>query len=379
MSLIFAQGIPGLCNLKPQEEAAYREWERLKEKRDTLLEVFPANKDSAELAQAIMAANKAGKVARQASGTLKKALKKSSGLSFPPRTHALVIGVGAYPHLLGGASTTAAHTLGLGQLTTSVTSAMAFADWLLSGYRNTERPLGTIELLLSPGVYKPSPQAQSRLGVEAGSKVAVERATLANIKAAFARWHERCKDRNMTALFYFCGHGVEDKTGPLLLPEDFGADALRPFDRCIDLAATHEYMGQSLPDTQCFFIDACREEVFDLQASKEKNPGDALIGGTDASFQLRDAPIYFGAARGNQAYGKAGRVSFFTGILLRCLNGMGAAKKVDEKTLLVTTSSLRERILAEVERQNETATVPITCAVGGASNFTRNLNFASVV
>src|SRR5262245_31106809 len=52
-------------------------------------------------------------------------------------THALVVGVGRY----------AQESL---SVTTSVHGARQFAEWLLSGFSHPERPLGSVELLLSP-------------------------------------------------------------------------------------------------------------------------------------------------------------------------------------------------------------------------------------
>jgi hypothetical protein len=47
-----------------------------------------------------------------------------------PATHALVIGVGAYPHLIGGTGRTK-YNDGMGQLTSPPISARLFASWLM--------------------------------------------------------------------------------------------------------------------------------------------------------------------------------------------------------------------------------------------------------
>jgi hypothetical protein len=360
MSLIFAEGVPGLCALLTQADEA-------NQKRDDRIRRTQAGENVPDLAQAIQEA-------QQAENALKTAQAQADALP-APRTHVLIIGVGDYPRLLNGSlfqDQPALLTLGLGQLTTSLASAMAFADWILNRFHNPQRPLGTVELLLSPGVYKPSDEACAKLGLAPDTHVPVERATLANIKAAFDRWHNRCNARNTTAFFYFCGHGVE-KAGALLLPEDFGAEPLRPFDHSIDLLATHQHMGQSPPDTQCFFIDACREEVFDLQVAKEEDPGVALKGGTTDPILLRDAPIFFGSASGHKAFGVANQVTFFTQILLRCLNGLGAERKQGNKWV-VTTSSLRQRIMAAVLRENRLSGRQLTCDTGaGTSNIPQDI------
>ena len=97
------------------------------------------------------------------------------------QTHAFVIGVGEYPFLLGGHLNPGAMTMGLGQLTSSVKSAEAFAYWLTSKFTSSSAPLGSVELLLSPNSYAPAGQPAQ----------AVDRATLDNIKVAFKRWYRQ--------------------------------------------------------------------------------------------------------------------------------------------------------------------------------------------
>lgn len=69
-----------------------------------------------------------------------------------PQTHAIIIGVGDYPHLRNGSAfreRPATSTMGLGQLTSSPISAKAFSDWMVNNFNNPNAPLGTVELLLS--------------------------------------------------------------------------------------------------------------------------------------------------------------------------------------------------------------------------------------
>ena len=53
-----------------------------------------------------------------------------------PTLHALVIGVGDYPHLNNGTGALANDPLGLSQVTTPPVTALALADWLLGSYAN---------------------------------------------------------------------------------------------------------------------------------------------------------------------------------------------------------------------------------------------------
>ncbi len=69
-----------------------------------------------------------------------------------PATHAIVIGVGDYPHLLGGSGEMLPRNKCeyMGQLTSPPHSARKFADWLIQDYTNQQdKPLSSVELLLS--------------------------------------------------------------------------------------------------------------------------------------------------------------------------------------------------------------------------------------
>ena len=140
-----------------------------------------------------------------------------------PRRTALIIGVGAYPHLRGGtlfATEPARYHLGMKQLDSPPVSAREFADWLIksgtSTHRNGAAPLGTVELLISSN----DPNDASFIAV--GMTVAVEEATFYNIQKAFDRWFMRC-DRHVDniGVFYFCGHGLEREKS-WLLASDYG-------------------------------------------------------------------------------------------------------------------------------------------------------------
>jgi len=62
-------------------------------------------------------------------------------------THAIVIGAGDYPHLLGGRDSLSDHHDGMGQLSSPPLSARAVAEWLISSYNNSKKPLNSIALL----------------------------------------------------------------------------------------------------------------------------------------------------------------------------------------------------------------------------------------
>src|SRR5687767_132933 len=105
--------------------------------------------------------------------------------------HALVIGVGDYPALVGGASPLYPQHGGMGQLTSAPVSAIAFADWLTAGpptgYDSSQAPLLSLELLISaatPQVYQPWQGGLHH-------QKAVDRADFVNIQRAIQDWFAR--------------------------------------------------------------------------------------------------------------------------------------------------------------------------------------------
>ena len=222
-----------------------------------------------------------------------------------PQTHALVIGVNAYPHLIGGIGPRIHSTMGLGQLTSPVLSAHRFATWLENDYYNPDAPLASVELLLSPD--------------DGLSSSSIETATFQNIKAAFGRWHQRCNtSQDSIAIFYFCGHGL-DVHITVLLPEDFGCDPLNPWDTAIDFTLTFTNLADLKAKTQCFFLDACREQPMTTLSAGGRLGARALKSSTPSHFPHRDAPILKAAPIGEKANSVPKRVSFFTEALVDCL------------------------------------------------------------
>ena len=283
------------------------------------------------------------------------------------QTHALVIGVGAYPHLPGGDkedSEPSVKTLGLGQLTSPPLSATAVTNWLLAKHQNPAVPLGSVELLLSPATYTPSPEAAAKLGVPA-APIAVDAANLADIKSAFARWYLRLNKRSdNVGLFYFCGHGLE-ASDRYLLPADFGQNPLDSTDRIIDFTLTRGNMDRCQASTQCFFIDACRDRPLEIQAAAAAGAvGQALLGPQAGPISDRDGQTYHAAAPGRPAEGPVGDKSYFARALIDCLNGMGGGSPagtfvpVDSFTL---GSALREL----VARLAEDFSPGLRCAIDG--------------
>lgn len=268
-----------------------------------------------------------------------------------PQTHALVIGVGAYRHLPGGslyATQPARFTVGLEQLTSPPISAKAITDWLVSTHKNQEAPLGSVELLLSPEGEYADPN---------GTTFPIEAATFNNIEAAFDRWVERCDtSKQNVALFYFCGHGL-DYTTMTLLTEDFGASSGRPWANTIDFNRTYWGMNDCRAETQCYFLDACRDVPKESLQSNGFEPR-ALKTSQLISLPPRSALIVKSSLQGGKAYAPSGEVSYFTQELLRTLNGFGADRKVGN-VWHVTPESLSEGLVSALGWQDR------RCSIGG--------------
>ena len=267
-----------------------------------------------------------------------------------PQTHALVVGVNDYPHLLNGSlhdEEPAAATMGLRQLTSPVVSAAAVADWLTTGYINPDVPLGSIELLLSP------PPA----GTAAG-----DGATMENIKTGFDAWFGRCdQSPDNIALFYFCGHGLDAEV-LVLLASDFGKSRSRLWENSIDFNGTFDAMGECRAKTQCYFIDACRSTPIELLRQRGRVAAQPLRSPTTLSFPPRDAPVYLATPFGQKA-GPANGVSFFTAALLACLGRLGAARRVGTDWV-VTTASLRTALPVLMGRTHNGQNQRLHCDVG---------------
>lgn len=277
-----------------------------------------------------------------------------------PQTHALVIGVGEYPHLKRGklfATQPAATTMGLGQLTSSPLSAAAFANWLVTHLSNPQAPLGSVELLLSPDSYT-DPQ---------GVTTHVHPATLQNIQATFNSWDARLEvHKKNVGIFYFCGHGLAKGAEMLLLPEDFGANPNNPWDTAINFDLTWYGMYGCQAATQCYYLDCCRETPIELLQTI--GVVGRVLKALKPSFPDRDAYVLKAAPLGRKAHGPENGVSFFTQGLIRCFDALGA-DYLDGNKWKVTTASLAEAILRYMKRVKLPGGMPGSCSRGGESSF----------
>src|SRR5271166_2453707 len=74
-----------------------------------------------------------------------------------PGTHVLLVGIGTYPYLIGGAEPRPDIAEGMRQLDAPSKSARSVADWFLGEFNNPDRPLASLALVLSepePSIYE---------------------------------------------------------------------------------------------------------------------------------------------------------------------------------------------------------------------------------
>lgn len=273
-----------------------------------------------------------------------------------PTAHAIVIGVGDYPHLIDGDGPLTTKNGGLRQLSSPPESARTFSTWLLDEFHNPNKPLATVSLLIS----EPGDTTEFN-HPKLAAAVTPEEATIANVKAAIREW-KAFGDRSEEnlVLFFFCGHGVaRGLEGVTLLLSDYGASNDMPMEGAIDFAALHRGMAQCKASEQCYFIDACRT-VSDI-ATRTTECGDSII----QDDQNRPYPsdwnfaIIYSTLGGEKAYGRKNKPSFYTEELITGLNGTGSNNRSGDGSWRVTTGDLNTAIHYGLSLRGDKIKIPM--------------------
>lgn len=262
------------------------------------------------------------------------------------QTHALIIGVGGYPHVADGEDPKpkVANEFGtLTQLTSAPRSAARFAEWIVECADAWDAPLGSVDLLISP-----VPGDDFAVPTNAdGSTPALP--TLGNVKTAYIDWKKRCGgNKDNIALFYFCGHGGEKGVSMYLLCRDFGA-AENIWEGAFDFRRARDSFHTCAAERQFFFVDACRELTLGLLLI---DPTPASLEGSrratdpDCRFNFTQ----FSAPRNAPAMGPVKGVSFYATALMQAMGG-AAAKNV-AGDWIVTTGRIVDT-LEEIARMQE--------------------------
>jgi hypothetical protein len=280
-------------------------------------------------------------------------------------THVLIIGVGHYPNLLDGEGPRFDYHGGMGQLTSPPNSALELANWFATNHRHPEKPLRTLQLLISgtPNTFMPP----------AGQTIVAEPATLENIRKAVRLWRDYGDLHEENHLvFYFCGHGVSTGIDQSLLSEDFGSDKDDPFQHAVDFWRLHVGMRACKAKWQCYFLDACQTvSQTRLDQFGDKSVGAVIVAGSASSnLQKTEQPVLLACALGAEAYGEKAKASFFAQALLAAFKG-AAAQDNGYGEWEINTGQLRGGLNAFLERmvgkeqvaRDEKLTIPFSLHV----------------
>jgi hypothetical protein len=268
-----------------------------------------------------------------------------ASVSGQPGTHILAIGVGRYPHLLGGDGKMADKPLGLKQLASPPVSIKALLDWFLAptlvpgttGFDNPPAPLVSMIAVASA--------AQPVTISTPNGNVPLEPATRQNIQDAFEVWLDRLKTHpDNVGVFYFCGHGVM-AADHYLLAEDFGRSKAQPWSNAFDISTTIRAVEREVPGTIYYFIDACREISRDLAMTLGADPNALLFLDLSKKVVRRSVTAVFATGEGELAYApKGGEVSRFTSALVCAMSGYCGIKPPGGVTWNVDGESIAKAI-----------------------------------
>jgi hypothetical protein len=253
--------------------------------------------------------------------------------SSKPGTHAIVIGIGRYPWLVGGKGKPRfAENDGMTQLTSPPASARAFATWLLETYDNPAVPLASVDLLLS--------DAKSDKFKGPKGTVAIESAVFVNVSAGIKNWAKRSTKEGDLLVFFFSGHGISAALQTTLLCEDYGSDDLSPLSFAIDFTKLHIGLDRRPARRQCFFVDACRVATSNILETFNYYGQPIIDPSGQQNAKPRQAPVFHSTLAGQLAYGRKNKPSYFTEAVLRGLQGPASDNNDDGLTWWVQTDAL---------------------------------------
>jgi hypothetical protein len=252
--------------------------------------------------------------------------------------HALLIGVGAYPHLDGGHSQPK-FDLGKGmtQLSSPYRSVAALAAWLQNGQLLNGTPLCSLRVLASS---------------DEGGDNSWDNPTMSTIESEVGNWF---KDANQHednfALFYFCGHGLLIGSVTALLAQDFGSNEQNPFSHSFDPAKFESGMLSCQASRQLFILDTCSTSPRKMRERYQAISPSALVQPVNGHERLgitKQAEIR-ASELGTAAYGQPNKPSVFMEQFLKSMQGAGAIKDGNGKWV-IKTNSLRTGVDWLVQR-----------------------------
>jgi hypothetical protein len=257
-----------------------------------------------------------------------------------PGTHALVIGIGQYPHL-GGGDAPAKTTDGLNQISSPPISARAMANWLLYDYRCPGKELASLALLTSEPASAPFDDPRTGVGRD------VATADIAAIVTAVKEWKRRGDtSADNRLIFYFCGHGISEGNDMALLAREFSLDDDNPLNNALDFPKLVDGLRKCQASQQIFLVDACRasSDVLISQTGGLFAGQVPLLGGRrPLELPRLEAMTYYATLAGDLSHARPNSVSLFTEATLRAFRGAGSDNP-NEEDWLVNTSRLHEAV-----------------------------------
>ena len=256
-------------------------------------------------------------------------------------THVLIIGTSKYSYLPDNIPSSNEKLLRLTSLKTPAISAYRFACWIKDNYNNSEAPLGSIRLLLAPSEEEINAEPEL-------AQLDQLPPNSSNVEDVLKEWKDDClKFRAGHCIMYIAGHGIRllGDSGIVLL-EDFGNPHKdNVLKGAIDIGNIQRGMARNnAAKNQFYFVDACAIEPQFFAKYISVTPG-VTLDNKSGEF-VESSPIFFGAAPGTLALGKAGEGTLFIQVLLECLQ-RDAAKADDPnnpKKWFVSTLELSKQL-----------------------------------
>lgn len=268
--------------------------------------------------------------------------------SSPGRSHALVIGVSHYRHLVGSEDPHARRgndPLGLEQLRSTALGAYHFARWLVDEYAMRNTVMDTVRLLLSPSAGERKQEPGIQAGLDTG---AIQLATFSNVKKAVAAWKADCDfSFRETALFYAGGHGIRDVRDVChVLLEDYAAPDQDILAHAIHMKSLLSNMAYVMARTQFYFVDACQVQPLQALSGYSASPDELgsrplLNVRPHPITEQRTAAVYYSASPKTYGYEAPDRNgTLFSKALLQCLRRFGAQPDSGYRNWQVAVGSL---------------------------------------
>jgi len=258
--------------------------------------------------------------------------------------HALIIGVGHYRHLAGGAAENLqlSADIELSQLSSPPHSARHVATWVLNTWAgDTDMPLRSLRMLVS---QRDSPASYAHPLV---TKTTLAEADMDEIELETRAWAQAGeKNPENLLLFYFCGHGVATSVDHPLLAADAGKFEDNLFRHALNFSEFRAGMQHNPAQKQLFLVDACRVGSSELVENATERGLSVIARKNVIPDENPRQPTIKSALQGAEAFGLGENPSPFAQALPKVFTG--AAWRQVPGGWVVCASTLANAIDARV-------------------------------